>query len=1115
MRKIIGFSINNKFAVTLLTLIIAFAGLYAGVNMKQETIPNIEIPVLTMTTVYPGAAPEEVTEKVTKPLESRIKNLNSVETVSSTSLENASSIIVQYQYGKDMDKAEDELKSAISGALTLDGVQEPKIGRFSVNSFPVVSLSVSAEKGTLEDATKLVEEDLLPALQSIDGVASVEVSGQQAKEVQLTFHADKMKQYGLSEDTVKGIVQGSAVKAPLGLFELDKTEKTIVVDGAVTTLDDLKNLAIPIVPTSAGGTGAGAGMGTGGNQAAGAGQAAAGAGAAGQQAPAGADAAGQQAPAGGQAAGAAGQTGAAGAQSGTAGSGAGAAAQTPGGATAPAPGAGAAAGLPTVKLGEIADLKLVSVVSSYSRTNGNASIGITVTKTTDANTVDIVNAVKDETKRFTDDHTDVSSIVMVDQGKPIEDSVSTMLDKALFGALFAILIIMLFLRNVRTTIISVVSIPLSLVIAILLLKQLDISLNIMTLGAMTVAIGRVVDDSIVVIENNFRRMSLKNEPLRGKALVIDATREMFLPILASTLVTIAVFLPLGLVSGMVGELFLPFAETMVFALLASLLVAITVVPAMTHFLFRRGLKESRKHVEKVGAIARFYRRVLEWSLNHKWIVSGIAVVLLASSLLLVKPIGISFLPEEEQKNVSVTYSPGPGKTLDDVNQTALDAEKQILARKDRGVVNLQYSVGGTGGFSFGTNEKSTLFYVEYDAKTKNFKAEKNALLKELQTLDPDGSWTTMDMSSALGGSKLTLNVFGDRMEDVASATKQISELVGKNASFEKVENSLSENYAQYTLVADQEKLSKLGLTAGQIAMELSPVRSRPVLTTVTAEGKEYQVYVNADITEFQTITDIENHTIASPLGISVPLKDVVKVEEGTSPNTITRQDGKLYANVTADVVGKDVGKASNAIKKEIDGLKLPDGVSVEFAGVTEQINETFTQLGLAMLAAIAIVYLLLVITFGGAITPFAILFSLPFTVIGGLAALYLTGETISASVLMGMLMLIGIVVTNAIVLIDRVRHKENEGLSTREALLEGGVTRLRPILMTALATIGALLPLALGFESTSGALISKGLGVTVIGGLTSSTLLTLLIVPMVYEALARFRRKPSRDNGRE
>lgn len=1108
MRKIIGYSINNKFAVTLLTLIVAFAGLYAGVNMKQETIPNIEIPVLTMTTVYPGAAPEEVAEKVTKPLESRIKNLNSVDTVSSTSLENASSIIVQYKFGKNMDKAEEELKNAISGALSLDGVQEPKIGRFSTSSFPVISLSMSADKGTLEDTTKLVEEDLLPALRSIDGVASVEVSGQQAKEMQLTFNTGKMKQLGLSESTVKGIIQASAVKAPLGLFELGKTEKTIVVDGAVSTLDDLKNLSIPVIPSTAGsagaGTGAGAAAGTSGAPAQAAGSAGQPAGGAGPSAAGtaptdagkGAGAA-QQAPGGGSAS----QQQAA-AAAGTPSSAAGAASAA---SQAAAPGAGAAAGLPTVKLGDIADLKLVSVVNSYSRTNGRESIGITITKTTDANTVEVVNAVKDEAKRFTADHPDVNSVIIFDQGKPIKDSVSTMLNKALFGALFAILIIMLFLRNARTTIISVVSIPLSLVIALLVLKQLDLTLNIMTLGAMTVAIGRVVDDSIVVIENNYRRMSLKDEPLSGKALVIDATREMFLPILASTLVTIAVFLPLGLVGGMVGELFLPFAETMVFALLASLLVAVTIVPAMTHFLFRRGLKESQKHVEKLGASARLYRRVLHWSLNHKWAVSLIAVALLASSLLLVKPIGVSFLPEEEQKNVPITYVPGPGTTLDDVNKTALAAESLILKRKENGVTNLQYSIGGTGGINIGTNEKSTLFYVEYDSKTKDFKTEKTKLLQDLKALDPNGSWSTMDTAAGLGNNSLTLNVFGNSMEDVAAATKQISALVGKNPSFEKVANSLSENYAQYTLVADQQKLAKLGLTAGQIAKELSPARTRSVLTNVTVDGKEYQMYVNADKAQYQSIEDIENKTIMSPLGLSVPLKDVVKVEEGTSPNTITRQDGKLYANVTANVVVKDVGKASNDVKKEIDALKLPPGVSVEYAGVTRQINETFSQLGLAMLAAIAIVYLLLVITFGGALTPFVILFSLPFTVIGSLAALYITGETISASVLMGMLMLIGIVVTNAIVLIDRVRNKERDGLGTREALLEGSVTRLRPILMTALATIGALLPLALGFESTSGALISKGLGVTVIGGITSSTLLTLLIVPVVYEALARWR----------
>lgn len=283
------------------------------------------------------------------------------------------------------------------------------------------------------------------------------------------------------------------------------------------------------------------------------------------------------------------------------------------------------------------------------------------------------------------------------------------------------------------------------------------------------------------------------------------------------------------------------------------------------------------------------------------------------------------------------------------------------------------------------------------------------------------------------------------------------------------------------------------------------------MTTVKAEGKDYPVYVETNKNPFTSIDDIKKTPIPSPVGVAVPVQDVVKVETGLTPDTITHKNGRMYVQVKANITAKDVNKTSTDLQAKVKDLNLPSTIKVDFGGVSQQITETFTQLGMAMLVAIAIVYLLLVITFGTALAPFAILFSLPFTIIGGLLGLLLAGETLSASAMMGALMLIGIVVTNAIVLIDRVIHKEREGLSTREALLEAAGTRLRPILMTALATIGALLPLALGFESTSGSLISKGLGVTVIGGLISSTVLTLLIVPIVYEFFTKFSKKKNRE----
>lgn len=1085
MKSIINFSLNNKFAVWLLTIMVVIAGLFAGLSMKQETIPDIEIPMLFVTTVYPGATSEEIAEEVSTPIEQRVRNLNGVTGVNATSMDNASTLMVEYDYGKDMKEAENELRRALTGVVLPQGAMESSISAFSIDDFPVISVSVAGENMSLEEVTNIVETEFKYNLEGIDGVGAVDISGQQVKEIMITFDHDKMAELGLSEDLVKGMIQASALQLPLGLFQLDNEEKSIVVDGNIVTMEDLGNIAIPVMPAGLPGMppGAGAGFPDMGGDLGGAGFPDMGGDFSGAELP---DMDGEF-----------GEAGFPEMSAGDLGIGGMMDMSLTGGFA-----------MDSVRLSEIAQIELIEKAESISRTNGKESIGISVTKAASANTVEVVNAVKDEIEQLKSIYPNMDILVMLDQGEPIEESVSTMLDKALYGAIFAFIIILLFLRNIRTTIISVISIPLSLVMTLLILKQMDITLNMMTLGAMTVAIGRVVDDSIVVIENNYRRMQLKSEKISGKALVLAATHEMSKPILSSTLVTVAVFIPLATVTGPVGELFIPFALTMGFALMSSLLVAITIVPILTDVLFRNGVKKIDLEA-KPQAMAKRYRQLLNWTLNHKVITSLIAVLLFIGSLGLVAfgHVGTSFLPEEEQKFALVTYSPGPGEVLDEIVAAAFEAEKLILGRE--GVTDLQFSVGGANPLSPGPS-RSALFYVMYEDDTENFDVEKKNLAEALQQIESSGRWGTLDMMGGLGGNTLSLFVYGNDLETIEPVVEELMALLEADESFDKVAASLSETYDEYRLLANQESLSQVGLSAAQIAMYLSPVRDNPQLTSVQVDGQTYPVYVSSEETQYRTLDDITNARIPSPMGFEVPLADLITVEEGTSAGTVTHRNGELYVEVTANIVIDNVGKATTDIQNKIDELELPPSVHIDHGGVAEQLEETFTQLGLAMVAAVGIIYFMLVITFGGASTPFVILFSLPFITIGSFLGLYIADETISAPVMMGFLMLIGIVVTNAIVLIDRVINKEKEGLTVREALLEAAGTRLRPILMTALATIGALVPLALGFEGSNESLISKGLGVAVIGGLFSSTLLTLIIVPIVYEVFAKAKARLSR-----
>lgn len=1054
LKRVIQFSLNNPFALWIMTFIITVAGLYAGIHMKMETIPDITVPIVNVTTPYPGAEPEEVALHVTEAIERQVRSLDGVTVVSSQSFQNASSVVIEYDYDKDMEEAQREVEESLRALHLPKGAGEPSVSRLSLNAFPVLSLSLSNPRQSLQELTQTVEERVVPSLKGLKGVADIQISGQQVQEVELEFRAEKMRELGLSEETVKSIIQGSAITVPLGVFEFGNTEKALLVDGNIVSEEDLRSLHIPLIPSGT----------------------------------AGARPEAQSIAAAPQAAG------------------------TP----AAIPQAdGSSAAVPTVKLGDIADIRTIGKAESISRTNGLEAIGLAIVKGPEANTVEVVRLVKKEVARLEAEIEGLTAVAVLDQGQPIEESVRTMMSKALLGAVFSVIIILLFLRNFRSTIIAVISIPLSILLALLGLQQTSITLNIMTLGAMTVAIGRVVDDSIVVIENIYRRMTWAEERLSGKQLVLEATREMIVPIMASTMVTIAVFLPLGLVSGPVGQMFMPFALTIVLALLASLLIAVTIVPMLAYTLFRKGLddaglrntsRRSRRRHKPQGRLAQGYKSVLAWSLNHKAVAFGAAVILLAASLFTVPLVGTSFIDTGAEKMIIVAYSPAPGETPKQVEQLALQAEAALLGRE--GVEVLQYSVGGQNPLNPGASRQA-LFYLKYDRDYANFAGEQQQIIDKLKTVGGSGEWKNVDMAGGgMGGSSLSLRVYGPDMAALKPVVDELVRRLHSLASLTNIDSSISAVYGQYRVVADSAKLSRFALTAGQVAAALSPARERPVLTTIKKDANNVNVYVKEVEFQYSGLADLENVKIRSPLGLDVALKDVAAIEEGESPNTISRRGDKVYAEITAETTAKDIGAVSREMQAAVREMKLPEGVSVEQGGVTEQLNESFSQLGMAMLAAVAIVYLILVITFGGAITPFTILFSLPFTVIGALIGLWLAGETISVTAMIGMLMLIGIVVTNAIVLIDRVIQKEKEGLSVREALLEAAGTRLRPILMTALATIGALLPLAFGFES--GALISKGLGVTVIGGLTSSTLLTLIIVPVVYEWLNRGRRRRRR-----
>ena len=610
-------------------------------------------------------------------------------------------------------------------------------------------------------------------------------------------------------------------------------------------------------------------------------------------------------------------------------------------------------------------------------------------------------------------------------------------------------------------------------------------------------------------------MHLREEKLQGRALIREATIEMFKPILSSTLVTIAVFAPLVFVGGMVGELFVPFALTMSFALIASLIVAVTIVPALSHTLFRKkiyGEKSESQHKE-VGKLALTYRSFLEKCLNHKWITSIIAIVMLVGSLALTPLIGFSFMGSQEEKVMYLTYTPKTGELMEDTLANIEEVEQELLKRKDIDILQLSVNTepatdaasmmtgGGAGG---------GLIYAIFDPDMDDFAGAKKEVEDYIFNVGQTGEWKTQNFAMGMSSNEVSYTLYSENLDKLNEAVAKVEEVLVDIDGLDEVESNASEPYVENVIKVDQQNVLQYGLTTGQILMALQTNTAKEVLTTVESDGSDINVIVQREARSAASdINELLETPIQTATGQSMTIGDIVELEEGTTLNSLSRQKGEYFATVSATITDKDISKATSAADEKIADLDLPKGVTTGVGGVAADMTETFTQLGVAMIAAIAIVYFILVVTFGEGLAPFAILFSLPFTVIGSWIGLFATGLTISVSVMMGLLMLIGIVVTNAIVLVDRIIRMEHEGMNMREAILEAGATRLRPILMTAIATIGAMLPMAFG--GAGGGLISQDLAVTVIGGLLSSTLLTLIIVPIVYEVLSKMLKKNRKD----
>ncbi len=767
----------------------------------------------------------------------------------------------------------------------------------------------------------------------------------------------------------------------------------------------------------------------------------------------------------------------------------------------------------SVELGQIAKVESISESSFYARLDGKPAIGFLLYKTNDANAVEFGEAVQKMIQSWEKTLPGVNFHEVFADSVMIKQSVDGMVKEGVLGALLASLMILVFLRNVRMTIIVLVSIPLSILLTLLLMAPLGISLNVMTLGGLAIAVGRVVDDSIVVIENIYSQLAKAQE--RGESVIVKATKQVASAITSSTLTTVGVFGPIAFVSGVVGEVFRPFALTLACALLASLLVALTVIPMLAKLLVMKSRKIPNHDENHVGKFALRYKKILAATLNNKIKTLLLAGLLFVLSISLTVPfLAFEFMPtSESDKQMYIMVEMPKETSIDSMNEKMKEIEQILMEAKDnKGNPQFTY-VESLVGYEFSENATPfrSMMFTEVNADSNAnevLKAYKEKLLYVLpQKSKVDGALLSFGGGGG-GGSDFSYSLKGDDLLMLQAAAQTIKEEMQKFPELSEIKDSLGESKMEVDVRVNQIKARQYGLGTGQVLGTVHEWIGKQELGDLKFDNVMYETTIEMDPAYKNSLAALENIPLATMTGQQIRLADVASVRHIESPVSIEREMQKQVVTVSAKIEGRDKGGISAKVSAALDGIDLPTGVNREVAGVSDDISEGFGQMFAAMGASIFIVYLIMVLAFGNASAPFAILFSLPLAVIGGLIGLLVSGETLNVTSLIGFLMLIGIVVTNAIVLIDRVQQLREEGMPVREALLEAGMNRLRPIIMTAGATIFALVPLAMGMSE--GALISKGLAVVVIGGLITSTVLTLVVVPIVYEAIDSFKARIGR-----
>jgi HAE1 family hydrophobic/amphiphilic exporter-1 len=1020
-------SLKNRALIALITIVAAVFGGLALTSLKQELIPSIELPLLSVVTTYPGASPEVVNNDVSTPIETAIQAVPGLDSTTATSTTNASIIQASFTYGTDLATAEQKITQAINRIESqLPEDVEPNVVAVSIDDLPVIQLAVTGYADA-ETAQATLESTVVPDLEDVDGVNAAQIVGGIGQRITITPDQAALAQRGLTQQAITDALDANGVLFPGG--EITEGDQTLTVQtGAkITSADDLS--ALPLVPTEA---------------------------------------------------------------------------------------AQASAGLTT-----IADVASVvqepDPVASISRVDGEPALTLAVTKLPSANTVDVSRGVLAVLPDLEDALEGATFAVVFDQAPFIQQSIEALAQEGLLGLVFAVVVILIFLLSVRSTLVTAISIPTSVLITFIGIQAFGYSLNILTLGALTIAIGRVVDDSIVVIENIKRHYVQGSDKLQA---ILLGVREVASAVTASTLTTVAVFVPIAFVGDLTGELFRPFALTVTIAMLASLFVALTIVPVLAYWFLRPGKAvvdaegraiDPEDPAAPPSRLQRGYLPVLGWTLTHKWVTLGSAVIVLGVTVALAASplLKVNFLGDSGQNTLTITQEVAPAASLAAEDAAAQRVEEALEGVP--GIETVQVSIGSTGSalrdaFSGGGAGITYSITTDPDVDQEALRGEVQSAVADL---DGVGTITVAASGGGFGSSDIEIAVSAPDSATLQDATDAVVASLEGRDGVGQVASNLSDALPYIAVAVDRDAAAARGLSEVAVGALVSNTMQPQSVGSVEIDETSLTVYLAAAQSP-ATLEELRALAVPTATG-PVRLDEIAAVDQTEGPTSITTVRGQQTATVTVTPTSDDLNVASAAVTAALAEAELPESADAEVGGVLTQQQEASAQLGLAMLAAILIVYIIMVASFRSLLQPLLLLVSVPFAATGAVILQIVSGIPLGVPSLIGVLMLIGIVVTNAIVLVDLVNQYRRHGLDVRGATIAGASRRLRPILMTALATIFALTPMALGITGHGG-FISQPLAIVVIGGLVSSTVLTLLVLPTLYSLVegARERRAARR-----